>query len=225
MNQTSRSSTFPTPDYSHLSVTDFDDIYEPAEDSFLLLDALEKDVDFLNSLSPLICLEVGCGSGIVITFLRQILVAPCLCLAVDRNPKAAQCTMRTGEQNHVQVEVVTSDLLNSFQPKLDGKVDVLVFNPPYVVTPPEEVEVDGLARSWAGGINGRQVLDRLLPDVHKLLSPKAVFYLVTTEENRPDEIKQLLQQDGFHSTTVLQRKSGPERLSVIKFERRLTAVT
>lgn len=101
----------PTPDLSHLTRKDYDLIYEPAgtkphtsctmhphtfppivEDTFVLLDALEKDVDELKKLQPSICLEVGwvnqsiwwltpdrrtsvcrAGSGCVSTFLSSIL--------------------------------------------------------------------------------------------------------------------------------------------------------
>lgn len=64
-----------------------------------------------------------------------------------------------------RIEPIQTSLVNGFLPRLEGLVDVLCFNPPYVVTTPEEVGSHGIEASWAGGIDGRQVIDEFLPFV------------------------------------------------------------
>lgn len=49
----------PTPDVSHLSKRDFLQVYEPAEDTFCLLDALEQDADQLRDAQPRLVVEIG----------------------------------------------------------------------------------------------------------------------------------------------------------------------
>uniref|UniRef100_A0A3Q3X479 Methyltransferase small domain-containing protein n=1 Tax=Mola mola TaxID=94237 RepID=A0A3Q3X479_MOLML len=128
------SAGFPTPVYSHAGRRDFRDVYEPAEDSFLLIDALKRDAE-----SPGVCLEVGSGSGVISAFLASVVGPSSLYLCTDVNPAAAQCTAETSSCNGVSLQPVITSLVEPLLPRLSGKVDVLLFNPPYVVTPSEEV--------------------------------------------------------------------------------------
>lgn len=64
----------PTPEYfACVSNPRFrHNVYEPEADTFLFLDALEKDKALLYALQPKRCVEIGCGSGTVITFLHTL---------------------------------------------------------------------------------------------------------------------------------------------------------
>uniref|UniRef100_A0A2K5J309 Methyltransferase HEMK2 n=1 Tax=Colobus angolensis palliatus TaxID=336983 RepID=A0A2K5J309_COLAP len=178
------SQRFPTPFHGHVGRGVFSDVYEPAEDTFLLLDALEAAAAELAGVE--ICLEVGAGSGVVSAFLASMI-----------GPQALY--------------------VKGLLPRLKEKVDLLVFNPPYVVTPPEEVGSHGIEAAWAGGRNGREVMDRIFPLVPDLLSPRGLFYLVTIKENNPEEILKTMKTKGLQGTTALSRQAGQETLSVLKF--------
>ena len=147
----------PTPSTSHI---DPDIIYEPAEDSFLLLDTVSSAAEtcFLaqrfhsTSPSPLV-LEVGTGSGVVLAFLtanaQEIFGrTDILTIGTDINPYACRATQQTVlkacQNNSAAFEQkaarstaaafmasLNSDLATSIRPKM---VDVLIFNPPYVPT-------------------------------------------------------------------------------------------
>uniref|UniRef100_A0A3Q2PVI3 Methyltransferase HEMK2 n=1 Tax=Fundulus heteroclitus TaxID=8078 RepID=A0A3Q2PVI3_FUNHE len=212
--------SYPTPDYSHAGRGSFQDVYEPAEDSFLLIDALEKDAERLLQTSPCVCLEVGSGSGVVSAFLASVVGPSALYLCTDVNPAAAQCTARTASCNRVSLQPVITDLVEGLLPRLCGKVDVLLFNPPYVVTPSEEVGSRGIEAAWAGGQRGREVTDRFLPLAAQLLSTTGLFYLITIAENNPEEIMGLLGQCGLEGESCSSRRAGNERLSVLRFSRK-----
>uniref|UniRef100_A0A2K5J2Z7 Methyltransferase HEMK2 n=1 Tax=Colobus angolensis palliatus TaxID=336983 RepID=A0A2K5J2Z7_COLAP len=150
------SQRFPTPFHGHVGRGVFSDVYEPAEDTFLLLDALEAAAAELAGVE--ICLEVGAGSGVVSAFLASMI-----------GPQALY------------------------------------------------VGSHGIEAAWAGGRNGREVMDRIFPLVPDLLSPRGLFYLVTIKENNPEEILKTMKTKGLQGTTALSRQAGQETLSVLKF--------
>ncbi|XP_053165496.1 methyltransferase N6AMT1 isoform X2 [Hemicordylus capensis] len=164
-----------------------------------------------------ICLEVGSGSGVVSTFLASIVGPKALYMCTDINPVAGVCTLETATHSNVELQPIITDLVTGLLPRLYGKVDLLLFNPPYVVTPSAEMQSHGIEAAWAGGKNGREVIDRLIPLVSDLLSAKGLFYLVTIKENNPDEIIEILQNCGLRGTKALSRQAGRENLSVLKF--------
>ena len=136
----------PTPDTSHVP---YERVYEPAEDSYLLLDTLSShsEKSFLHrtfrDAVPLV-VEIGTGSGVVLAFIdahaetlfgsKQVLTA-----GIDMNAFACRATVATVDKaqrenpdtHGMYLGSCMGDLTTSWR---DEMIDVLVFNPPYVPT-------------------------------------------------------------------------------------------
>uniref|UniRef100_A0A1I7XMW9 Methyltransferase HEMK2 n=1 Tax=Heterorhabditis bacteriophora TaxID=37862 RepID=A0A1I7XMW9_HETBA len=164
---------------------------------------------------PQIILEIGCGSGIVSAFVNLAMGRNVLSLATDLNPHALECTLETSRLNGTEINVIQTDLEKGLD-QLQKKVDLLLFNPPYV--PTENDPENDLERCWVGGISGRGTLDRLLPHVPFLLSSTGVFYLVALHSN--DIASLLCYFPSFKGSVVMERRCGIEHLYILKFCRR-----
>lgn len=235
------------PDLSHIKTSDYGLVYEPSEDSFLVMETFEHDRQFLSHILPSSpnILEVGVGSGILSAYASILLrhshpLLPSLFPAdtaidssqdvanfkvksfgVDINPDAVRIANETYQRNGLDGKVVLSDLATAVHPELDGKVDVLIFNPPYVPSEREEItHGDMLAKSYAGGDRGREVLDRFIPDIPTLLSPNGAFYVVVLHPaNELDELSSRLSKMGFIGHTVVARREGIEMLAIVRYMR------
>ncbi|KAG2204258.1 hypothetical protein INT46_011575 [Mucor plumbeus] len=209
----------PTPDLSHIKREDYEKVYEPAEDTFLLLDALEEDEKLIQELKPCICLEIGSGSGCVTTLLAKIVGNKnAVFLTTDINEFACETTRQTGFRNEItQIEPIRTSLVDGIMPRLKNCIDILCFNPPYVVTTHEEVGSLGIEASWAGGIDGREVIDQLLPLVKDILSPNGIFYLLLINENKPDQVVQLMKESyEMNAKIIMERRAGREKQFIVK---------
>lgn len=145
----------PTPSTSHV---DLDRIYEPAEDSFLLLDTLSSASEsaflaerFSQEPKVPLIVEIGSGSGVVLAFITahsQAILGrtDALTLGVDINSFACTATRQTVIHACQETSKTIGDTrgphatfmgcLNADLSSclLYGAVDFIVFNPPYVPT-------------------------------------------------------------------------------------------
>lgn len=84
----------------------------------------------------------------------------------------------------------------------------------------KQLEKNDIYASWAGGKDGREVVDKLFPLVQLYLSPNGVFYLIALEENKPSEICEILSRKefgSFKSCKVGEHNKRGEHLYVLKF--------
>lgn len=161
-------------------------------------------------------------------------------LCTDINMAAARCTRETGERNQVRhlrmltlltcLESVLTSTLDAMMPRIEGIVDLLLFNPPYVVTPDEEERLEqskaGLGGALAGGIHGTQLIDNMIRHgvIERVLSPGGRFYLVAIRANDPPALVAALQARGLqvevcvptHTQIVLQRRAHREQLFILR---------
>ncbi|KAK4049574.1 atp4 subunit B of the stator stalk of mitochondrial F1F0 ATP synthase [Microbotryomycetes sp. JL201] len=145
-------------------------------------------------------------------------------MCTDLNALASRATLETGRINSTPLDVIVTDLCLSLSPRVNGQVDVLVFNPPYVETNDDEVEQAQqsgvIERAWAGGQAGMAVTSRLLEVVDTLLSPTGRFYLVAIAQNKPAEIVRHMKDTyRLNGEIVLKRRAGREHLHILRFQR------
>ncbi|CAK9315669.1 unnamed protein product [Citrullus colocynthis] len=193
----------------------------PGPAHVLLQNCTNSPTDRVKLLNhhPTLCLEVGCGSGYVITSLALMLgkeASGTHYIATDINPHAIRVTQETLEAHGVHAELVSTDIASGLEKRLAGSVDVLVVNPPYVPTPEDEVGRGGIAAAWAGGENGRSVINRILPVADVLLSDKGWLYMVTLTANNPSQICLQMREKGYASRIVVQRSTEEESLHALE---------
>jgi len=173
-------------------------VYEPAEDSFLLVDALLENIRNGDRV-----LEVGCGSGIVSVFASDI---ASMVVATDLNPHAVKCAAGNG------VTVVRTDLYAG----LKGTFDLIVFNPPYLPTSKNERLGGWDDLMLDGGPNGRRTIARFLKGIWELLSQGGRVLLLVSSLTGVNEVSRLMQDAGLAVEPVSESRHFFEQLVVLK---------
>ena len=182
---------------------DIETVYQPAEDSKLLADAVVEAIDPNQRV-----LDVGTGSGYVAARLREESDADAV--GIDLNPEACEQAHEAG------VPVVRG---NMFDPFCDDAFDSVVCNPPYLPTPPEREWDDWMERALSGGEDGRAMVDPFLDGVGRVLRSDGTAYLLISTLTGPEEVRAYARERGLDSEIIAEESHPFEKLLVVRFVR------
>jgi release factor glutamine methyltransferase len=177
-------------------------VYPIEEDTVLLLEAALAEVRHDDRV-----LEVGTGSGYIAALLTGYAARV---IALDINPHAVRAARAHG------VEVVRSDLFAGIR----GPFDLVLFNPPYLPTTPEERLDDWLEYALDGGADGRQTIARFFAGIDPVLASGGRVLLLVSSLTGPEEVLRLADVKGLSGTVVIERRVEDETLLALRFERR-----
>ncbi len=216
-------------DFYDLS-NDFKNVYEPAEDTFLLIDSIMNDLinekEKNKFLNPIKSIEIGCGNGLVSCCYLDILKQENFQLekhfCIDINKDALNLTEKLIKNYNLNDKVyfIESDLFSNF--KNNEKFDIIIFNPPYVTTDDDEykraLEKKDIYASWAGGKKGSETIFKFISQLKDFIKDDSIIYLLLSKENEffkiIDDINNCI---NFQFEILMKIKATNEKLAVFKF--------
>ncbi len=176
------------------------EVYEPAEDSFLLSQAIPE-----NKIKGKNCLDVGTGSGYQAIELAKR--GADKILAIDINPKAIEAAKKNAlKENIKNIEFIESNLFS----KVKDRFDLIIFNAPYL---PGEGEMN---LALDGGEKGNEIILRFLDKLDKHLEALGECYLLFSSLSDSEEIYGRIKKLKLDCNQIGHENLFFERLIVIK---------
>jgi release factor glutamine methyltransferase len=173
----------------------YEEVYEPAEDTFLFAENLK-----VKEGGQVLDLGTGCGMLGILAAEKAENV-----LAVDLNPYAIRCAKENSRLNNkrARMDFIQASLFSALN--LDVAFDLILFNAPYLPSEESE-EAFWIGRSWAGGANGRKVVDRFISQVPQYLKPNGRVLLMQSTLTGVEETLQKFREQGLKASVKAERK-------------------
>lgn len=180
------------------------EVYEPAEDTFLLVNNLS-----VNENEEVLDMGTGCGILAVLASEKARKV-----VAVDINPHAVTCAKRNAQLNGfaTKIEVRLGNLFDAIA--TDEKFDLILFNAPYL--PTENEKGDLIEMAWNGGRTGRRIIDQFIDNVSEYLVNKGRILLVQSNLSNLGKTLERFSRQNLQAGTIAERKVAFEKILLIE---------
>jgi release factor glutamine methyltransferase len=184
-------------------------VYEPAEDTFLIAEHLTVEEDD-------VVLDMGTGCGILAVLAAEKAIKV---VAVDINPYVIECATKNAEIHGVKekIEFRRGDLFHPIKP--DEKFNLILFNAPYLPSEPGE-EASWIGKAWAGGHNGRSVIDQLVANARNYLVDGGRIQLVQSSLSDVNRTLEMFNSMEFEAVVSAKIKVPYESIVLIEAKRK-----
>ena len=179
------------------------EVYFPAEDTFLMLRNLKK-------ISGKI-LEIGTGSGIISIYLAKNNKNEVY--ASDINKKAIENAKTNAKLNSVRIRFIVSNLFEKIPKK---KFDYIIFNPPYLPTEKKEKLIGPLNHAFDGGKKGDRVIKKFLKKAKGFLKDEGKIFSIASNLIDLKELERFLKKLGYDYKKVDQEAFFFEQIVLYK---------
>ena len=192
--------------YHDLEIALHPEVYDPAEDSFLLLESLS-----INPTDTI--LEVGTGCGLIAL---DCATRGSHVICTDINPFAVQLTRRNIEQNRTllkgSLEVRHGDIFSVLHK--NEKFDVIIFNPPYLPTSKKEKLGGWFDVATDGGKDGLSLTKRFIHGLRPHLLHNGRAYFIFSSLSNRSRLETYLKNESFSFEIQARRFFEGEELDV-----------
>lgn len=170
-------------------------------------------INELLALDSPITVDLGTGSGAIALSIATE-VPGCKVFAVEKSPEAIVFTQKNFEKYAgSNAQLSAGDLSDCF-PELNGKVSLVVSNPPYIpeqaIPRDPEVRLFDPALALYGGADGMSVMHKVSATARRLLVPGGRL-VVEHADSQGLQVCQLLLADGFSQVQSHQDLTGRDR--------------
>ncbi len=189
-------------------------VYEPMEDSMLILDFIDKNKELFKGKKVL---DMGTGSGIL--GLRTADLGASV-VAVDINPKAIEYVKERIKNikmkgKKVRVQPRVSDLFSSI--RKNEVFDIILFNPPYL--PRIKGEDKELQTAISGGKHGYEIIERFMSMVNEHLKNDGFILLVFSSLTKKQVVDEIIIKYGFDFELLRTKSFDFETLYLYKIKK------
>ncbi len=200
--------------YQSLTIHLHPEVYEPAEDTFLLL----KKIDVCSNDTVL---EIGTGTGIIALFCA-LNGAEVVCS--DINPYAIELVKKNTSKNKSfltgSIDIRSGNLFevvnkNTF-------FDLIIFNPPYLPTSTDEY-VGGSGwfdKAVSGGPSGLKITNEFLNKLPNYLKDDGCAFCIFSTKSPRAQFNQTLRENNLVSTTIAEQSFGDETIEVHRIKKK-----